>query len=216
MYLIKRKIHILSPVQQMSSYTDITRLLQFTVALDEESYVCLLNLLEERGINIRASLTLTVDGMVFTKFIVNTLGQPQGLSAVNTTREVLKYLGVDTTEQFVLAVVVLSPPGQLLGIRRLFYKRLSVRASYQDYTFMTVIYEVSNLDLAERLLRNSANELLAPVDCSPCQQQCNKTDLTLHCQRKRVHVEESTCYEESTSTVGCAKKISKRRTKRHH
>lgn len=151
----------------MSNYTDIVKLLQFTIEVEDNCYTCLLNMLAERNINIRAIADMTVNCKRYVKFVVNTPGQEQGIEALNTTRQILRQLNICFSEQVVLSVGIPNLPGQLAAIQALFFGKVIVRASYIDET-LDQIYEVNDVDLAERILRNASLEPIIQPDCSAC------------------------------------------------
>uniref|UniRef100_A0A6C0BN86 ACT domain-containing protein n=1 Tax=viral metagenome TaxID=1070528 RepID=A0A6C0BN86_9ZZZZ len=171
----------------MSDFTDIVTLIQFTVETNEDCLVRLLQLLTERGVNIRAYMEILVDCRRIIKFIPNIPGEEQGLAALTITREVLRFLGLHYTEQAVISVGIPNLPGQLARISSLFLGKVQVRASYIDET-LDQIYEVNNLNLAIQILLNASTQIPFEPQCcvfpvQPC--CCVPVHPTNHCYQPR-------------------------------
>ncbi len=179
----------------MLSFCNIIRLLQFTISVDDETHVCLLRMLTERSVNIRAFSLSRSKGENTIRFVPNISGQEQGLVAVLTVREVLETLKVFFTEQVVLLVPTRAVPGQLSTIYSLLLKRVDVRNSYLDER-SNLVLETNNVDLATRILENGANEVPIEPNCGPdyCQEDCCQCCQQCFCE----DYSDESCFSEPT------------------
>lgn len=189
--------------------------MQFTIKPDPEAYTCLLNILAEQNINVRAIAQLGKGHHIIAKFIPNLPGEDQGLGAIIATRNIVEYLCIPYSEQQVIAVTIPNLPGQLAAIQRLFYCRVEVRASYIDENGPQ-IYELNNVDLAERILADPGAYPPVQTHCLRCHDCDSSSESTSEYTCTESHKDTSTSIECFEVVVDRHPKHQEKHQDKHH